>query len=66
MEWELVSTLNFDQKLYEQKLSHVTKGFAQIENVMEGFAMGLTKQLNETQTQNMQIERDRDELSKSL
>ena len=28
--------------------------------------MGLTKQLNETHTQNMQIERDRDELSKSL
>lgn len=48
------------------KLKDVKSGFSLIENILEGLALGLTKQLNETHTQNMQIERDRDELSKSL
>ena len=58
--------VNFDEGSYEEKLAMVTKGFTHLESVMEGFALGLTKQLNETHTQNIQMERDRDELSKSL
>jgi hypothetical protein len=61
-----MTVLNFDEDLYTQKVNLVTKGFSMIETLMEGFALGLTKQLNETHSQNMQMERDRDELSKSL
>ena len=51
---------------YDTKAAQVRSGFTHIENIVEGFANGMSKQLNETHTQNMQIERDRDELSKSL
>ena len=47
-------------------LKQVKGSFRQVETVLEGFALGLTKQLNETRTQNLKLERDRDELSQSL
>jgi len=56
----------FASEDYNSKTSQVRSGYSKIENIVEGFAAGLSKQLNETYTQNMQIERDRDELSKSL
>lgn len=56
----------FHSEEFNQRETQVRTGFSNIENVVEGFANGLSKQLNETHTQNIQIERDRDELSKSL
>lgn len=43
MEKDLISTLNFDNEIFDQRLQVVTKGFSSIESVMEGFALGLTK-----------------------
>jgi len=41
-------------------------GISKVETIIEGFAGGMTKQLNETRLSNIQIEREKDELSKSL
>lgn len=65
-EQDLVNQLCFQENQYRSKIKRVKNSFKQIEGILEGFALGLTKQLNETHTQNLQIERDRDELSQSL
>jgi hypothetical protein len=50
MDKDVMKMINFDEGSYEEKLEKVTKGFTHLESVMEGFALGLTKQLNETHT----------------
>ena len=66
LERNLAYELHFQTDLFDKKVDDAKKSFSSIENIVEGLAMGLTKQLNETHTQNLQMERDRDELSKSL
>jgi len=63
---DLTAKLSFKAAEYDSKVSAVKQSLQLIESILEGFALGLTKQLNETHTQNLQIERDRDELSQSL
>jgi hypothetical protein len=38
----------FQSEEYNSKASCVRSGFSQIENIVEGFAAGLSKQLNDT------------------
>lgn len=62
----LANTLNFNPQNYGTKVQKVKHSVGQVEQILEGLTQGFTKQLNETHTQNLQIERDRDELSQSL
>lgn len=63
---DLTTKLSFNSGDYDTRVTAVKSSLKLIENILEGLALGLTKQLNETHTQNLQIERDRDELSQSL
>ena len=57
---------DFDLDDYREQVDRIKSGSNQLEEIIDAFAGGLTKQLNDTITQNLQIEREKDELSKSL
>ena len=38
----------FDSQQTETRIANVREGFESLESIIEGLAMGLTKQLNET------------------
>ena len=48
MERNLIDELYFDSNTTDQKIGTVKAGFESLESIIEGLAMGLTKQLNET------------------
>lgn len=56
----------FTPSSYEQKASVVREGMDKLEQIIEAFAGGLSLQLNETYSQHIQFEREKDEFSKSL
>ena len=59
-------TPEFSIDLYATKVNGIKQGVDQVEKIIEAFAGGLSIQLNETYTQSLQFEREKDEFSKSL